>query len=120
MLKAVTAVMLVFSLAACSASDSSQKVATTTVEDVTTAVTCGDQGACSEEENRLYNTGMQEARKSYEEASKEAVGALCAKLKTETPMEVAQYIASFQPGDNPEYYMLGYEDQSARLLTSNC
>ena len=113
MLKVVIGVVSVFSLAACSASDSSQ-------EDATAAVTCGDRGACSEEENRLYNTGMQEARKSYEEASKEAVGALCAKLKTETPMEVAQYIASFQPGDNPEYYMLGYEDQSARLLTANC
>jgi hypothetical protein len=113
MLKSAIGALFIFSLAACSASDSSQ-------EDAMTTVTCGDRGACSEEENRLYNTGMQEARKSFEEASKEAVGALCAKLKTETPMEVAQYIASFQPGDNPEYYMMGYEDQSARLLTANC
>ena len=113
MLKSVMGIVFFISLAACGTSDSSQ-------EDATTTVTCGDRGACSEEENRLYNTGMQEARKSFEEASKEAVGALCAKLKTETPMEVAQYIASFQPGDNPEYYMLGYEDQSARLLTANC
>ena len=113
MLKSVMGIVFFISLAACGTSDSSQ-------EDATTTVTCGDRGACSEEENRLYNTGIQEARKSFEEASKEAVGALCAKLKTETPMEVAQYIASFQPGDNPEYYMMGYEDQSARLLSASC
>ena len=113
MLKSVMGIVFFISLAACGTSDSSQ-------EDATTTVTCGDRGGCSEEEIRLYNTGIQESRKSFEEASKEAVGALCAKLKTETPMEVAQYIASFQPGDNPEYYMMGYEDQSARLLTANC
>ena len=113
MLKSVMGIVFFISLAACGTSDSSQ-------EDATTTVTCGDRGACSEEENRLYITGMQEARKSYEETSKAAVAAICAKLKTETPMEVAQYIASFQPGDNPEYYMMGYEDQSARLLTANC
>ena len=83
MLKSVMGIMFFISLAACGTSDSSQ-------EDATTTVTCGDRGACSEEENRLYNTGMQEARKSYEETSKEAFAAICAKLETETPMEVAQ------------------------------
>ncbi len=105
--------MFVSSLTACGASDSSQEVATTTV-------TCGARGTCSEEEKRFYEAGMQEACKSYEGASDEAVGALCAKLETETPTEVAQYITSFEPAENPEYYLLGYKDQSARLLTANC